>query len=173
MSEATGNFGLAAAPSLAQRLVDFLRMLGCAVAPPVVRVALALPFLRSGLTRWDAPFSLSAGTTFLFEEQFRLHVLGNAWPFPFPDQVAYLVASAEIVFPCLLLLGLATRLSDFALLCMTAVIQLVFPDGWVNFHLYWAALALSVMALGPGRLSVDAFLWDGLMRARSTAHKGV
>ncbi len=41
---------------------------------------------------------------------------------------------------------------------MTGVIQLVFPDGWMNFHLYWAALALAIMALGPGCLSVDHWI---------------
>ncbi len=41
---------------------------------------------------------------------------------------------------------------------MTGVIQLVFPDGWMNFHLYWAALALAVMALDPGALSLDHWI---------------
>ncbi|MCY1553194.1 hypothetical protein D9M68_896510 [compost metagenome] len=41
---------------------------------------------------------------------------------------------------------------------MTAVIQLVFPDGWMNFHLYWAALALAILALGPGWFSIDHWL---------------
>jgi putative oxidoreductase len=38
---------------------------------------------------------------------------------------------------------------------MTATIQLVFPDAWANFHLYWASLALAVMALGSGPISLD------------------
>ena len=62
---------------------------------------------------------------------------------------------AEIVLPMLLILGFATRLSALGLLAMTGVIQLVVPDGWVNFHLYWAALALSIIAMGPGPLSLD------------------
>ncbi len=173
MSEGTGNLGLATASSVVRRLVDLLKGFGGIVAPPVARVALALPFLRSGLTRWDGPFTLSAGTTFLFEQQFRLHLWGNSWAFPYPDEIAYLVAVAEIVLPCLLLLGLATRLSGFALLCMTAVIQLVFPEWWANYHLYWAALALSIMALGPGRLSVDAVIREHSSNGRSMARKAV
>lgn len=129
--------------------------LGRGVAPPVARVALALPFLRSGLTRWDGFFSLSPATGFLFEEQFKLHLFGGTYGFPFPDVLAYGVASAEILLPVLLIVGLATRVAALGLLLMTAVIQLVFPDGWANFHLYWAALALCVMALGPGRLALD------------------
>ncbi|MDF3931668.1 DoxX family membrane protein [Pseudomonas citronellolis] len=128
------------------------------LAPPLSRVALALPFLRSGLTRWDGFLSLSVATQYLFEEQFKLHILGAVYPLPAPDTLALLTACGEIVLPVLLLLGLATRLAALGLLLMTAVIQLVFPDGWMNFHLYWAALALSILALGPGRLSIDYWL---------------
>ena len=70
---------------------------------------------------------------------------------------AYFNGIAEIVLPALLILGLATRFSALALLAMTGVIQLVVPEGWANFHLPWAALAVAMMALGPGRLSLDHF----------------
>ena len=137
--------------------------LGSVIAPPVARVALALPFLRSGFTRWDGFLSISPGTDYLFEEQFKLHLFGGLYAFPMPDDVAFLVGSAEIVLPALLLVGLATRFAALGLLVMTGVIQLVFPDGWANFHLYWAALAFCVMALGPGQLSLD----HGIGRVRS------
>lgn len=131
---------------------------GRALAPPVVRLALALPFLRSGITKWDGFLSLSPGAEYLFEEQFKLHLFGAAYDFPAPDKLAFVVGCAEIVLPILLLLGLGTRLAAFGLLFMTAVIQLVAPDGWVNFHLYWAALALAAMALGGGAVSLDHLL---------------
>jgi len=35
------------------------------------------------------------------------------------------------------------------------VIQLTVPAGWANFHLPWAALAVSILALGPGPISLD------------------
>ena len=53
-------------------MLDGMAKAASLVAPPLLRVALALPFLRSGLTRWDGFLSLSAGTVFLFEEQFKL-----------------------------------------------------------------------------------------------------
>ncbi|MCB4770093.1 DoxX family protein [Ancylobacter sp. Lp-2] len=137
------------------------------LAPPVSRVALALPFLRSGLTRWDGFLSLSAGTQFLFEEQFRLHVFGGEYAFPAPDQLALATAAAEIVLPILLIVGLGTRLAALGLLVMTGVIQLVFPDGWANFHLYWAALALSIIAIGPGVVSIDHWIAKGDVRLDS------
>lgn len=140
---------------LVHRASASIGQLGSALAPPVARIALALPFFRSGLTRWDGFLSISPGTQYLFEEQFKLHILGKAYDFPAPDTLALLVGIAEITLPILLLIGLATRFSALGLLIMTGVIQLVFPDGWMNFHLYWAALALAIMALGPGPLSLD------------------
>ncbi len=135
-----------------------LEAFGRAAAPPVLRVALALPFLRSGLTRWDPFPTLSIGTQFLFENQFKLHVFGQLLDLPAPLLLAWVTAVAEIALPVLLLVGLATRPAALGLLLMTAVIQLIAPDGWVNFHLYWAALALALIALGAGRLSIDALL---------------
>ena len=135
--------------------VSGVRSVGAVAASPVARLALALPFLRSGLTRWDGFLSLSPATAYLFEEQFRLHLFGHEYAFPEPGLIAHLVGVAEIVLPTLLIAGLATRFTALALLLMTAVIQLVFPEGWANFHLYWVALALCIMALGPGKLSLD------------------
>ncbi len=140
---------------LIRRILDRLATVARLAAPPLLRIALALPFFRSGLTRWDGFLSLSAGPLYLFEDQFKLHIFGGTYDFPAPDMSALVVAIAEIVLPSLLVLGLATRLAALALLAMTGVIQLVFPDGLANFHLYWAALAVAVIALGPGPLSVD------------------
>jgi putative oxidoreductase len=128
------------------------------VAQPALRVALALPFWRSGMTRWDGVFSLAPTTSYLFEEQFKLHILGAEYPIPLPDQVAFLTACAEIGLPVLLILGLGTRLAGLGLLAMTGVIQLVMPDAWANFHLYWAAIALAIIAVGPGALSLDRLI---------------
>ncbi len=155
---AKSSFFSNAFPSSIAAASAWIGRLGSAVAPPVARIALALPFLRSGLTRWNGFLSLSPATDYLFEEQFKLHLFGRLYAFPAPDAVAFLVGTAEIALPTLLLLGLAARFSALGLLVMTGVIQLVFPDGWMNFHLYWAALALAVMALGPGPLSLDYWI---------------
>jgi len=128
------------------------------VAPPVLRIALAVPFFKSGLTKRDGFLSLSPAATFLFEEEFKLHIFGQAHDFPLPNAFAYLDSIAEIVLPVLLVVGLATRFSALGLLVMTGVIQLVVPEGWANFHLPWAGLALAIIALGPGALSLDRLL---------------
>jgi putative oxidoreductase len=137
---------------------EWLKRVALAVAPPVLRVALAVPFFKSGLTKWDGFLSLSPAATFLFEEEFKLHIFGQAYDFPLPTAFAYLDSIAEIVLPILLVIGLATRFSALGLLVMTGVIQLVVPEGWVNFHLPWAGLALAIIALGPGSLSLDRLL---------------
>jgi putative oxidoreductase len=144
----------------------FLDNVATRIAPLVLRLALALPFFKSGLTRWDGFASLSPSTAFLFENVFRLHIWGETYPFPAPIAVAHLVGTAEIVLPILLVLGLGTRFVALGLLAMTGVIQLVAPDGWQNFHLPWAAMALAIMTLGPGRLSLDGLL--GLVMGHGT-----
>lgn len=143
--------------SVARNLFSGLVWLGSAAAPLFLRVALAIPFLRSGLTKWDG-LALSPSAVYLFEHEFRLHILGAAYPFPLPSVAAFLSATGEIVLPVLLLLGFATRLAAFGILLMTAVIQLVVPDGWLAYHLPWAAMALALMALGPGALSFDRLI---------------
>jgi putative oxidoreductase len=136
-------------------LNEWLVRLAHAVAPPLLRVALAVPFFRSGLTKWDGPLSLSPAAVFLFKEEFKLHVFGGTYDLPWPRTLAFTTGVMEIVLSLLLVVGLATRLSALGLLVMTGVIQLVVPEGWANFHLPWAALAVAIIACGPGPLSLD------------------
>lgn len=128
----------------------------------VLRVALAVPFFFSGLTKWEGFLTLSAGARFLFEEEFRLHLLGAEVPYPFPFAMALGAGIAEIVLPVLLVLGLGTRFAALGLLGMTVVIQLTVPEGWANFHLPWAAMALALTVYGAGKASLDHLI--GLSR---------
>jgi putative oxidoreductase len=75
-----------------------------------------------------------------------------------PEIAAYAAATAEHVFPVLLLLGLATRCSALAVLVMTATIQLfVYPAAYPT-HGVWATVLLYLLARGPGKVSVDHWL---------------
>jgi len=145
--------------------IDWLASVAALLAPPLVRVALAVPFFRSGLTKWDGFLSLSASAQYLFEEEFKLHLLGGTYDFPIPDTIAFIDGLAEIVLPVLLIVGLATRLSALGLLVMTGVIELVVPEGWANFHLPWAAMAVAIIALGPGPVSLDHLIERAVGRA--------
>jgi putative oxidoreductase len=124
----------------------------------VLRIALATPFWRSGINKWDGFLQLNDVAVLLFSTEFKLHLPGGPYSFPAPEATAFLVGSAEILFPILLVLGLATRLAASALLVMTFVVELTVPDGW-PVHITWAAMALGIMAWGPGRLALDR--WFG------------
>ena len=124
----------------------------------ILRLTLARPFFASGLTRWDGWFTLSFGTKTLFAEEYKLHIFGSEISFPMPELVATMASTAEIVLPILLAFGFLTRWAALGLLAMTGVIQLTYPDGWANFHLYWAAMALAIMTFGPGAVSLDRLI---------------
>jgi putative oxidoreductase len=131
----------------------------------ILRLALARPFFASGLTRWEGWFTLSFGTKILFAQDYKLHIFGAAIPFPFPELVATMASTAEIALPILLAFGLLTRWAALGLLCMTAIIQLTYPEAWANFHLYWTAMALAILTFGPGAVSLDRLIgldgWSG------------
>jgi putative oxidoreductase len=151
---------------IVRKVLKWLAWGASAIAPPVLRIALAVPFFRSGLTKWDGFLSLSSSAVYLFEDEFKLHIFGSIYNFPAPPVAAFIAGAAEIVLPILLVAGLATRFSAAGLLVMTGVIQLTEPDAWANFHLPWAGLALAIMALGPGPLSADYLMDKALSRGR-------
>ena len=124
-----------------------------------LRLAIAVPFFKSGLTKWDGFLQLSSGAQYLFTEEFRLHLFGAEIPYPYPLAFATLSGIGEIVLPILLVLGLFTRFAALGILAMTAIIQLTVPDGWANFHLPWAAMALALLTFGGGRIALDALIF--------------
>ena len=140
-------------------LVDRASRLVQAIALPslvqlVMRLALAVPFWRSGILKWDGFLKLSDTAVTLFSDEFMLHLPGGPYHFPAPAVMAFLSGCGEIMFPILLVLGLGTRFAALGLLFMTLIVELTVPDGW-PIHLTWAAMALGIMAWGPGRISID------------------
>ena len=141
--------------TLADRLSRIVRL----VAQPsavqlVLRLALAVPFWRSGILKWDGFLQLNDTAVDLFTSEFMIHLPGGPYPYPAPALMAFLSGCAEIGFPILLVLGFATRFAATGLLFMTCIVELTVPDGW-PIHITWAAMALGIMAWGPGRLSLD------------------
>lgn len=115
------------------------------------RIGIAAIFWISGRTKVEGWFTLTDTTFLLFREDYALPLIPSEW-------AAYLATFAEHLFPMLLVLGLATRLSAAALLGMTAVIQfLVYPSAWPT-HLTWAVPLLYLLGRGAGRWSVDGLL---------------
>lgn len=130
----------------------------------VARFSIAAVFWKSGQTKVEGfavdlvegTFQLGwprlgPSTVELFRDEYKLPVLP-------PELAAVLATIAEHVFPVLILIGLATRLSAFALLGMTLVIQVLVYPGAYPVHGTWAAVLLFLMAKGAGPLSIDALI---------------
>ena len=158
----------AAAASAPARLVtsaiDLMSRIPETLIAFVARFSIAAVFWQSGQTKvqnfalnvvsgefqlgWPR---LSDSAVALFQDEYKLPLIA-------PEIAAPLAATAEHLFPFLLLIGLATRFSALALLGMTLVIQVfVYPDAYPT-HGTWAALLLYLAARGPGALSVDHWL---------------
>jgi putative oxidoreductase len=128
----------------------------------LARLSMAATFWKSGQTkvtglavdlvegRFDFGLPrLSDTAVGLFRDEYKLPLIP-------PELAAPMAAAAEHVFPVLLLVGLATRLSAAALLAMTAVIQIfVYPDAY-PLHGAWAVCLLFLVKYGGGGLSLDA-----------------
>ena len=152
---------IADGPSLVH-LVEKANRLVQAIASPsiaqlVLRVALAVPFWRSGILKWNGFLRLSDTAVTLFSDEFMLHLPGGPYHFPVPTAMAFLSGCGEVLFSVLLVVGLGTRFAALGLLFMTVIVELTVPDGW-PVHITWAAMALGIMAYGPGRISVDHLL---------------
>ncbi len=144
-----------------------------AIASLALRIALAIPFFRSGLTKWDGFLQLNNGAKYLFSNEFLLHgpsdwskfwILDKTYPMPYPEISVWLSAFGEILLPAALVIGFATRLSALGMLAMIIVIFLVFPQYWIAETLPWVAMALALIAYGPGRISFDFLIWHSWKR---------
>ncbi|MDP5053283.1 MAG: DoxX family protein [Congregibacter sp.] len=124
----------------------------------LTRLALAGVFWRSGRTKvvdgsW---LEISDTTLFLFQEEYT----GVPLPAAFS---AHLATYGEHLFPILLVLGLATRLSALSLLGMSLTIQFfVYPDAWWPAHSLWVAMSLILVSRGAGMFSFDTLLGRSL-----------
>jgi putative oxidoreductase len=141
-----------------QAVVIIRRTAQPSLAQFMLRLALAVPFWKSGILKWDGFLQLNDTAIYLFTDEFKLHLPGGPYDFPAPAVMAFLSGCGEIVFPVLLVFGLGTRFAASGLLFMTCIVELTVPDGW-PVHLTWAAMALAIMAWGPGRLSIDQALY--------------
>jgi len=125
------------------------------------RFSIAAVFWQSGQTKIEGftlnlvkgDFSLgwprlADSTLFLFKEEYQLPLIA-------PEIAAVMATTAEHLFPVLLLLGFATRISALSLLIMTGVIQLLVYPGAYATHGVWASVLLYLLVYGAGKFSVD------------------
>ncbi len=150
---------------LLQRIIAALGLIPDSLIAALGRFSIAAVFWKSGQTKIEGLAidfisgefqfgwpQLSFSANFLFSDEYSLPLIPPEW-------AAIMAATAEHVFPILLLLGLATRFSALALLFMTLTIQIfVYPDAYPT-HGVWAAVLLYLIAKGPGKWSLDHWLW--------------
>ena len=122
----------------------------------VLRLFAAYEFWESGMQKWN-------GENWFAEIQ-------DQFPFPFslfsPDANWYVAMGTELLFPVLLLLGLFTRFSAFALMVLTAVAWYAvhagngynIGQGGYKLSLMYIVMLLPLLGQGAGALSLD-YLW--------------
>ncbi|BCO26506.1 hypothetical protein MIZ03_1389 [Rhodoferax lithotrophicus] len=164
MNPHTDSHNAAGLPGLIQQFIHLMQRVPNSLLALLARFSIAAVFWKSGQTKIqgfavdlvNGEFTLgwprlSDSVVGLFQDEYHLPLIP-------PEIAATLAATAEHLFPLLLLFGLATRLSALALLGMTLTIQLfVYPDAYPT-HGTWAAVLLYLMVHGPGRLSVDEWV---------------
>jgi putative oxidoreductase len=124
-------------------------------AQPVVllagRLYVASVFFASGkekLADWGS-------TLALFHDEYKVPVLP-------PDLAAYVGTFGELFFPVLLVLGVFGRFAAAGLFLVNMMAVLSYPQLWefecpaaINFHFFWGAILVLLVAFGPGALSAD------------------
>ncbi len=151
-------------PGLSRQFISIVERIPNTLLAFVACFSIAAVFWKSGQTKIQGfaidivnlEFTLgwprlSDSVVDLFRDEYQLPLIP-------PEIAATMAATAEHLFPILILLGLATRLSALALLGMTMTIQLfVYPDAYPT-HGTWAAVLLYLMVHGPGKLSLDHWI---------------
>lgn len=127
---------------------------GGSLASLAIRLYVGWQFLKSGMTKLNDWSSTLA----LFRDEYKVPLLP-------PDLAAYLGTGGELVLPLLLFVGLFSRPAALALFCVNAMAVLSYPQLFsfecpaaINDHFYWGAMLLVVVAFGPGRFSLDAWI---------------
>lgn len=95
----------------------------------VLRLALAVPFWKSGILKSHGFLQLNDTAVDLFIDEFKLHLPGGLYSFPAPVVAAFLSARGEVTFPAMLVPRLGTHFADAGLLLMPCIIELTVPDG--------------------------------------------
>ena len=143
----------------ADRLQPFLLL--------AARLYVSLIFFRAGMLKvadWSS-------TLALFRDTYKVPVLP-------PELAATIGTFGELVFPVLIVLGLAGRLGAAGLFVVNVMAVVSYLDlfgfecpAGINSHYYWGSILLALVVFGPGKMSLDEFILHrfGLKRVDSAA----
>jgi putative oxidoreductase len=176
MTTAVSDFRPRPAPSsgsITASLIDKLVAL-CGVIPYALvafglRFVMARVFLLDGQPKIDGPaipFNFTRDLNFTIvlpaeikESTFQLFQTQYANLPISPNVAAYLFSYAEFLLPLCLIIGFATRFAALALLAMTVLLSVyVMPAAFWTTHVYWIAILMVLMSVGPGAVSLDRLI---------------
>jgi putative oxidoreductase len=150
MNDNTTLHSVIAACSRFSRMLDALQPAAALAA----RLYVAQVFFLSGLTKlrdWET-------TIALFTDEYKVPLLP-------PAVAAFAGTAGEIVLPVLLVLGLGGRFAALGLSVVNAVavisLQEIAPAALTQ-HIFWGSLLAALAVFGPGKWSLDRFLWPRL-----------
>lgn len=115
-----------------------------------VRIWVANVFWKSGVASlhdWET-------TVDLFTYEYKVPLLS-------PQVAAILGTGAELIFPVLLVVGLATRFSAASLFIFNIIAVISYPslnEIGLKDHIYWGVLLSVTLLHGPGKISIDHFI---------------
>jgi putative oxidoreductase len=156
--------------SIIDKLIALCALIPYALVALGLRMVMAGVFFLSGQSKIEGPsiplrlgiFDLDLTVVLpaqIKPETFRIFETQYAGLPISPDLAAYLFSFAEFVLPLCLMLGFATRFAAIALLVMTLLLQAyVMPTMLWSTHIYWAAILLVLVSVGPGAISFDALI---------------
>jgi len=154
--------------SILVTLITFAGAIFYALVALGLRFIIARVFFLSGQTMIDGPtIPLTwLGRAFQFSivlpaeikettfQAFQTQYAGLPMP---PEVSAYVFSYALFVLPICLIFGFATRFAALGLLVMTMMLSVyVMPEALWTSHVYWGAILMVLISVGPGAISIDA-----------------
>ncbi len=123
---------------------------GAPIGDLLLRLWIANVFWKAGLTK----ISNISSTMYLFEYEYAVPII------PF-QLAAYMSIFVELVFPVLLVLGLATRMTAGTLFIFNVIAVISYPTlnpAGIAQHQLWGIMLLIPLLHGAGAISLDHFI---------------
>jgi putative oxidoreductase len=138
-------------------------------APAIRGLEFLTPFIDLGVRLWVANVFWRSGLASVHDWETTLDLFRYEYSVPLlsPHLAAVLGTGVELIFPVLLAIGLAGRLSAGVLFVFNIMAVVSYPalnEVGLKDHTYWGILLLVSLLHGPGRISIDYLIrrkWMG------------